>query len=655
MVAKTQIMERLGERAVLLPALIEAGLAANDRLKIRLSLLQEAAAQVSHPGRAASSMERELRVVGLTDLSYGATISGARPIDADTFVAPGAERLAAGVAGDLRAMMEPIEVAETADATRLRARVDSVLKALPSFKDDCVAHAQVKDLASARSGGPDTLHLLVMDLHRELNRIAAAASVEQIEGARVHGLAHDDRDRVRAFMRGLNRTSHLAFGHPGLATTAVRVGSRLTIQNDIGETEAHVIVVRVEGLGVTTTYTDVHRLRAEFFMSLFADEAVAWSSLAQNPERELSKGGAFYLVNGVYNARDARDLDRFLTFLGSRIVFLIDWNKARKALQAFVSKAEAIEILKDSARREDGHRAFLLLGGADLIFDAVRRAAAGSIAYGVPLDKALGEEECTAFLRNALHIASDGLRDGRSTRFIRDEIQADLWQRLNTAEGEALAAVLRHLGLTRMLAGMIETAVEPGGLPPAAERKTLAQRAKQIEGKADRLTVTTREIIARLRNADELLSLVDQVENAADCFDEAAFLISLAAESDNAAALGGSLARLASIACRCVAELVRGVEAARQLPEGKQTDAAFVLESVDGVMELERDADAAERAAISAIMSSPSSSEEKISRGIDARTLLLGIEIARMLEGATDRLAHAALSLRSWVLQGLSA
>ena len=50
MVAKVEIVERLGERAVLLPALIEAGLAANDRLKIRLTMLQEAAAQVVEAG-----------------------------------------------------------------------------------------------------------------------------------------------------------------------------------------------------------------------------------------------------------------------------------------------------------------------------------------------------------------------------------------------------------------------------------------------------------------------------------------------------------------------------------------------------------------------------------------------------------------------------
>lgn len=197
MVAKTQIMERLGERAVLLPTLIEGGVAANDRLKIRLSLLQEAAAQASHPGRDAPSMERELRAVGLTDSSYGATVSGAQPIDADTFVAPGAERLAVGIAGYLTAMMESIEVAETADATRLRARLESVLKALPSFKDDRVAHAQVKELASASSGGADTLHLLVTDLHREL-KSCSRGSLGRADRRSARPRTRERRPRPRA-------------------------------------------------------------------------------------------------------------------------------------------------------------------------------------------------------------------------------------------------------------------------------------------------------------------------------------------------------------------------------------------------------------------------------------------------------------------------
>jgi HAMP domain-containing protein len=39
----------------------------------------------------------------------------------------------------------------------------------------------------------------------------------------------------------------------------------------------------------------------------------------------------------------------------------------------------------------------------------------------------------------------------------------------------------------------------------------------------------------------------------------------------------------------------------------------------------------------------------------EARTIVLGLEIARTLEEATDRLAHAAMSLRAGLLQELSA
>ena len=70
MVAKVEIVKKLGERAVLLPALIEEALAANDRLKIRLTMLQEAGAQASEPSRSAPSMEREIRSVGLDSPAF---------------------------------------------------------------------------------------------------------------------------------------------------------------------------------------------------------------------------------------------------------------------------------------------------------------------------------------------------------------------------------------------------------------------------------------------------------------------------------------------------------------------------------------------------------------------------------------------------------
>jgi len=94
-------------RAGRTPHIDRKGLAENGRLKIPISLLQEAAAQVSHPRPPAPPMEREPRAVGLTDSILWVDRLGA-PIDVDAFVAPGAERLATGIAGDLSAMMEPV-------------------------------------------------------------------------------------------------------------------------------------------------------------------------------------------------------------------------------------------------------------------------------------------------------------------------------------------------------------------------------------------------------------------------------------------------------------------------------------------------------------------------------------------------------------------
>jgi hypothetical protein len=120
--------------------------------------------------------------------------------------------------------------------------------------------------------------------------------------------------------------------------------------------------------------------------------------------------------------------------------------------------------------------------------------------------------------------------------------------------------------------------------------------------------------------------------------------------------MGASLADLAAIARDCAAKLVRAVEATRQLPEGKRADAAFVLEMLDAVLDSERDADTAERAAVGAILSAPASQAgEGAASCADARLLVLGSEIAHTLEEATDRMAHAAISLRNRILQGLSA
>ena len=81
---------------------------------------------------------------------------------------------------------------------------------------------------------------------------------EKLDGASIYRVAPEDRPRITAFMKGVSRTAPLKFEHPGLGCTATRSASRLVIQNDLGTTDAHVIVVHIDGLQSKLTYTDVH-------------------------------------------------------------------------------------------------------------------------------------------------------------------------------------------------------------------------------------------------------------------------------------------------------------------------------------------------------------------------------------------------------------
>lgn len=638
MTSKAEIVERLGERAVLLPSLIGDALAANDRVKLHLSLLQEAASHAQAPGHEPQKGAQPNAAV------LEGLVAGARAVSPTRLFVPGVREVLAGIAADLSKMVAPVLVANSEDGPAFAARVDAAAKSLPAAEDDQIDLRDIAALASVGQEHRDSVHALVMDLHKALNRLAADTAVESIDGARVQGVYARDRALIKAFMRGLNRTAPLAFGHPGLGTTAVRSGGCLTIQNDLGTTDAHVLVVHVEDKTVSVTYTDVHRPRSKFFISLFEAQGVTWSSLAEKQADWLDEA-MFYLLTGRHTCDDEQATEQFLAFLGSRIVFLIDWNKARKALQTFVGKNAAIDLLQWAARNDFGHRAFIELGGEQLICDAVDRAAAGRMPYGVRLDNALGAAACMDFLHLVLRETSQGLAAGRSTRLIRDQIQTDLARRFATSESSVLTVLVRHLGLSRTLADAISDLIcVPGSVSPDATR-VLARRAMQIEKKADGLTVVAREIAGRIREAAALRPVIDEVENTTDALEDCAFTISLVPAVDASALAIAPLIRLAEIVTDSVGNLVRAVEAASRLPGGQSADAVAALQAIDTVVNAERSADAAARDTFAALMAIPKG---------DARLLAVCLEIARSLETATDHLSHSALSLRDRVLAELA-
>jgi hypothetical protein len=162
-------------------------------------------------------------------------------------------------------------------------------------------------MMQAAHDGPDTVHRLVMDLHKRLNSMQADLAEETLDGAAVYGLAEEDRPLVSAFMAGLNRTARLKFNHPGLATTATRHGGQLVIQNDIGTTDAHVIVIHVQDLVVSVTYTDVHGERVTFFQSMLKPQGATWEKESSGA---LPTGTQFYVATGPDGGERHRRLFR---------------------------------------------------------------------------------------------------------------------------------------------------------------------------------------------------------------------------------------------------------------------------------------------------------------------------------------------------------
>jgi uncharacterized protein Yka (UPF0111/DUF47 family) len=444
-------------------------------------------------------------------------------------------------------------------------------------------------------------------------------------------------------MRGLASTADLKFNHPGLATTAMRSGKRLIIQNDIGATDAHVVVLAVEGNTVTITYTDVHRPRSAFFAGLLSDFPVQWSGTDRQSAAGLGEDGVFYLITGTYVADTNVQRDAFLEATGRSLVFLIDWNKARKGLRAFVPKDQSVRILDWAARNRVGHRAFLELGGGQLITTAVHNAAAARIGFGEQLDAVLGRESAIDFFKNVLRICTDALKEGRSARLARDRIEADLVRRLKRVDATLMAVVVRQVGLAREIAAAITAHITDLKSGRPGESAALAAQARRIEEKADRIAIEARAEIARLDADGVMTQLVDHLEDAIDDLEQAAFIASLI-PPDMGANVLAPLTNLCMTALAGTEAAACGADAAAEVPEGHRSDAEDALAAVGRLVEIEHKADDGERAVTKLVL-----------RGeLDPVRSLAALELARALERATDRLAGYAHVLHTHVLADLT-
>lgn len=643
MVVKKEMVREIGQEELLLPDMLSEALMANDQIKYYIALLQSSQQRAENPNFHFEPLREERELALEEDVRFDNVVATTLKKGEEEYIIPLVDEILASIRNCLERMLRPLTSMGVEGNEELKRRADALTDELPVHLE-VVPASLIQTIASGNRGRGDTIHLLVIDIHRALNALHASVSTEDIEGAKTYGLGEEDKELVTAFMRGVNRTAPLKFEHPGLGTTVTRSGSRLVIQNDIGETDAHLLIINITGLETSITQTDIHLPRILFFQDLFDQWGVKWQDvLSRRGRTDLLGGGAYHLSRGHFVGIDSDHLKEFLTFLGSRLVFLIDWNRARKRLQVFLPKKDAIAVLRWAAEEEVGHRGFLVLGGDQLIFEALELAPRVPLRYGQPLYQVLGKERTMEFFQWAMHKATTDLLYQKPIRLIRDEIKAELINHFRPAPQEIIGLCIEHAYLIFEVASTLRAAIhsqEQGG-----ERSRLAgeaSRSKAWERDADDIVSRIRTLARSIDVAVPFVDLIINADDAIDYLEEAMYLVTLIVPEGNmdlSYAEIGIMADLAAAACQ---EFIKGLHAAeRSYSRGAQDEISEFLHPVHAVIELEEQSDIALRRTLAALMKGPEESKK----------IVLALDLAKNVEESTNSLMKAAYILKESVFE----
>src|SRR3990167_78833 len=104
----------------------------------------------------------------------------------------------------------------------------------------------------------------------------------------------------------------------------------LTHGNRHGSDSFHVLVIEVEKQAIHLTYSDLHAARFGFFQQMLEGIGFEWTVFDPRTTEGLNQGKPYQVGNAIFSAADDEALQQALEAVASRIVFVIDWNRARK-------------------------------------------------------------------------------------------------------------------------------------------------------------------------------------------------------------------------------------------------------------------------------------------------------------------------------------
>jgi hypothetical protein len=158
---KTEIIERLGQTDLLLPSLIAEGLAANDRVKARLSVLQAAAGRARDPKGVRFDLADECRAAGIDPVPLGTVVNCASLSGGERITAPGFASLGAAIWDDVAAMLRAVKAGDAAQGDSVLERLSTIKWAALLGSSDELELAQIARLTGLSDRDGDGLHRLI--------------------------------------------------------------------------------------------------------------------------------------------------------------------------------------------------------------------------------------------------------------------------------------------------------------------------------------------------------------------------------------------------------------------------------------------------------------------------------------------------------------
>jgi hypothetical protein len=458
--------------------------------------------------------------------------------------------------------------------------------------------------------------------------------------SKVHVIGHSGAKGVFQPELVTHGLDHITVDRASLRTTAVRGGGRLSIQSDLGTSDTHVVGIHVSGLSATVIYTDTHRSRAAFLQQVLEPYEIRSRT---NPASAVTR---YEIRSSRYTCEPRSDLEEYLKFFGSRIVFLIDRNCARKRLERFVKRADAAVLLKWTADNTVGQCAFLQEGDAHLISTAVERTKPTQIRLGVRLDELLACDSARSFLMRVLAIVSTGLTTHQPLRLINDDIEAALLKYLESTDQAVLTAASDHAMLVSSLLDRIHAALVRLTGDTREDARGTSRVEHVWEKRASEIARRSSRLLEHTNHHHRLHRLLTEAGAVTEALEQAAFKLTFMpreSDSHHVTLLGG----LADLVSHSASEYAHCLEDARDLRRTAAPTRSHLerfLRTVDRLADLEHRSDATVRV-IEATLTGGDG---------EVRPPVVLLDVARALQQAIESLARCSLIARDYVFSTTS-